>query len=200
LMARVALSVLTRKDTAVISSFAPLKSAWRPIGLWVCGQRKNVVHNSHRPNRNRKSGQMMCYKPRTSSRATDRGLRQRRAVLAGMQRSWSRSPDLILATSAVNIEMSQEQSPHHSDRLCWCSISRLKSRTGLDIPGDRVRPRRRGIEQDCGVCLWHYPESPGRRPLWQLSRQIRIRSQDAFASQLVGLSRCGSKTVLPCFP
>jgi len=55
LMARVVLSVLTRKDVAVISSLAPVKSAWRPDG-------------------NRKSGQMMCYKPRTSSRATDSDL------------------------------------------------------------------------------------------------------------------------------
>ena len=71
-VARVVLSVLTRKDVAVISSLAPL-TAWRPIGLWVCGQCKSVAHKPHRPNSNRKSGQMMCYKPRTSSRATDTG-------------------------------------------------------------------------------------------------------------------------------
>jgi hypothetical protein len=71
LMTRVVLSVLTRKDVAVISSLAPLKSAWRPIGMWICGQCKSVAHKPHRPNSNRKIGQMMCYKPRTSSRATD---------------------------------------------------------------------------------------------------------------------------------
>src|SRR6516164_285266 len=71
LMARVVLSVSTRKDVAVISSLAPLKSAWRPTGLWICGQRKSVSHKPHRPTSNRRSGQMMCYKPRTSSRATD---------------------------------------------------------------------------------------------------------------------------------
>ena len=60
LMARAVLSVLTRKDVAVTSPLAPLKSAWRPTGLWVCGQRKSV----DRLNSNKRTGQMMCYKPR----------------------------------------------------------------------------------------------------------------------------------------
>jgi hypothetical protein len=79
LMARVVLSVLTRKDVAVISSLAPLKSAWRP-------------------NRNRKSGQMMCYKPRTSSRATDRtAAPQTAALLLHCCTAESRPPDGFMA-------------------------------------------------------------------------------------------------------
>jgi hypothetical protein len=54
------------------SSRAPLNSARRLAqSLWVCGQRKGVAHKPHRQSSNSRSGQLMCYKTRTSSRATD---------------------------------------------------------------------------------------------------------------------------------
>jgi hypothetical protein len=73
-------------------SHEPLNSARRPAGLWVCGQRKCVAHKPHSHNSNSRSGHMMCYKPRTSSRATDRGkassmcdIRQRRQISKARQ-------------------------------------------------------------------------------------------------------------------
>jgi hypothetical protein len=54
-----------------MSCVVPLNSARRPKGLWACGQRQNVDHKPHRPSNSNSSGQMMCYKARTSSRATD---------------------------------------------------------------------------------------------------------------------------------
>jgi hypothetical protein len=49
----------------------PLNSAQRPKGPWICGQRNRVAHKTHRPNNSKRSGHLMCYKTRTSSRATD---------------------------------------------------------------------------------------------------------------------------------
>jgi len=43
----------------------------RPTGLWICGQRKRVA-TSPQANNSKRSGHLMCYKTRTSSRATDR--------------------------------------------------------------------------------------------------------------------------------
>jgi hypothetical protein len=54
-----------------MSSLRSLESARRPRGLWICGQRKRVAHKPHRPNNSKRSGHLMCYKTRTSSRATD---------------------------------------------------------------------------------------------------------------------------------
>ena len=51
-----------------------------PLGgpsLWICGQRQALAHKLHRPSNNHRSGHLMCYKARTSSRATDRGVNGR---------------------------------------------------------------------------------------------------------------------------
>jgi hypothetical protein len=54
-----------------MSSLKSLESARRPRSLWICGQRKRVAHKPHRPNNSKRSRQLMCYKTRTSSCATD---------------------------------------------------------------------------------------------------------------------------------
>src|SRR5271156_603416 len=69
-MARVVWPASIQKDAPMTSSVTPLNSARRPRSLWICGQRKRVAHKPHRPN-NKRSGHLMCYKTRTSSRATD---------------------------------------------------------------------------------------------------------------------------------
>jgi hypothetical protein len=39
---------------------------------WICGQRKRVAHKLHKANnRNNRSGQLMCYKNRTTPKAPD---------------------------------------------------------------------------------------------------------------------------------
>src|SRR6202140_4671413 len=100
--ARVVLHALIPKE-AVAMSHLPLKSARRPralVDLWT-GQERGLPTSSTGPKANAtRSGQMMCYKRRTSSRATDR----RRG--GGGVRTWPEPP--LRGTAATRLLSKQD--------------------------------------------------------------------------------------------
>jgi hypothetical protein len=126
-------------------SHRPLNSAQRPEGLWICGQRKSGAHNLHRPSNSRRSGHLMCYKTRTSSRATNRRLKLAISFL-GFPRIARR--DLMAA-----LEGRMRPKKHETRVRAICSRSRARSRgIGSIAESRRSIATRAGRGSRHGLC------------------------------------------------